>query len=332
MFYEPSYRRVEAAIAEAKLPIEALIMSPDGEISLNGEPVPLEEARPELGWISTDTFTGPGRAYWTTLLKSPVLEWVQSPAAGFDGPAFGRLVAKGARLTRNNAQSVPIGEYVLSTVLDHFQGGAVRRANQAEKIWKPLQFREIAGTRWLIVGFGGIGQAIAKRARAFDVHVTGVRRTPGDHPLADRMISNDEVVAALPEIDVVVLSLPLTPESRGMVDERFLAAMKLGSVFVNIGRGGLVDEGALLAALDEGTPEHAILDVFQTEPLPVDSPLWSHPRVTATPHASAIGSGRDGRGDALFVENLRRYLAGEDLLNEADPKDVLAGGEPAPQA
>ena len=101
--------------------------------------------------------------------------------------------------------------------------------------------------------------------------------------------------------------------------------MKAHSVLVNIGRGGLVDEGALLAALDKGKPEHAILDVFRSEPLNEDSPFWTHPRVTLTPHASAIGSGLVRRTDDLFVENLGRYLRGETLLNEADPVDVRAG-------
>ena len=132
-------------------------------------------------------------------------------------------------------------------------------------------------------------------------------------------------LAATQRTDVVVLSLPLNANTANMVDAAFLAAMKPGSVLVNVGRGGLVDEAALLAALDAGKPEHAILDVFQTEPLPAESRFWSHPRVTATPHASPMGSGLQARSDALFVDNLTRYLAGEPLLNEVSAKDVLGG-------
>jgi phosphoglycerate dehydrogenase-like enzyme len=216
-----------------------------------------------------------------------------------------------------------MADYVLWGVLDHFQRGPERRAAQAAHDWRRLRYREIEGSRWLVIGFGAIGRGVAERAKACGAKVTGVRRNPSPHPAAE-IATPDRVLELLPQADVVVLSLPLSAETHHMVDAGFLAAMKPRSVLVNVGRGGLVDEPALLAALDRGVPEHAVLDVFETEPLPAESPFWDHPRVTLTPHASGITEGQAARNDRLFLENLARYLAGQPLISEADPKDVLA--------
>lgn len=324
LIYEPSYRRLEARMAEHASRLDLLLMQPDGTILKDGAPVPVDEARPEIGWLNTDLFgTGGGRDYMIALLKSPALRWVQSAAAGFENPVFAQVVQKGAQLTTNHSQSVGMSEYVLATVLDHLQRGPDRRKAQAEHLWRPAPYREVAGTNWLIVGFGAIGQETAQRARAFGAHITGVRRSAGEHPLADAMARPSQIAALLPQSDVVVLSLPLNPQTENMVDAAFLAAMKPGCVFVNVGRGGLVDEDALLAALDAGKPEHAVLDVFRTEPLPTESPFWDHPRVTLTPHASPIGSGLSGRSDALFLDNLGRFLSGQPMLNQVTAQEVL---------
>ena len=324
LLYEPSYRRLEDRLSAHRGRLEFLLMQKDGSILLEGGPVSVDEARPEIGWPNIDLFgAGPGRDYMIALLKSPALRWVQSGAAGFDNPAFAEVVRKGAILTTNHSQAIGMSEYVLATVLDHLQRGPDRRKAQAEHRWAPAPFREVAGTNWLVIGFGAIGQETAKRARAFGATITGVRRSDGEHPLADALATPERIPALLPRADVVVLSLPLNGQSANMVGAEFLAAMKPGSVFVNVGRGGLVDEDALLAALDQGKPEHAILDVFRTEPLLADSRFWDHPRVTLTPHASPIGSGLSARSDALFIDNLGRFLGGQKLLNEVAAAEVL---------
>ena len=324
--YEPSFRRIAPLLPAAIRDHQVLLMANDGAITLDGAPVDPDAADVEVGWATADMFFGPAaRQYFAAVLKSPNLKWVQSAAAGYDSPVFGMLVSKGAQLTTNHSQAIGMSEYVLATVLDHFQRGPERRAEQAAARWTQLPYREIAGSHWLIVGFGAIGQESARRARAFGAKITGVRRQTGDQPLADAIATPDALPALLPTADVVVLSLPLNAHTKEMVDAKFLEAMKPGSVLVNVGRGGLVDEAALLAALDAGKPEHAILDVFVAEPLPADSRFWSHPRVTATPHASPIGSGLQARSDALFVENLTRYLVGEPLLNAVEATEVLGG-------
>ena len=327
LLFEPSYARVKDELPPLGPGDELLLMKEDGTFWLDGREIAEDEAAPEAAWTNNDLYRAgaKARAYYVAILKSPHLKWVQSGAAGFENPLFGQIVSKGARLTTNHSQAVGMAEYVLWGVLDHLQRGRERRAEQAAHRWTPLPFTEVSGSRWLVIGFGAIGQAVARRARAFDAHVTGVRRTPGAHEHADAMATPADIPGLLPASDIVVLSIPLSAQTAGMVGAGFLAAMKPGSVLVNVGRGGLVDEPALLAALDAGKPAHAVLDVFETEPLPETSPFWDKSRVTLTPHASPLGSGLNARSDVLFVENLRRYLDGKPLLNEVSAAEVLGG-------
>ncbi len=326
LIYEPTYRRLEARFAALGVAFEPVLVSESGEVTVDGKPATADEAQPEAAWANHEVFGSPAaRTFMVALLKSHALKWVQSAAAGFDNPVFGQIVQKGAKLSTSHGQALGMAEYVLWGVIDHFQHGPERRKAQAEKAWRRVAFREILDSQWLIIGFGAIGQAVAQRAKGFGAKVTGVRRNQAPHELADVIAPMSAIPDLLPQADVVVLCTPLTADTRHLVDAGFLAAMKPASVIVNVGRGGLVDEPALLSALDAGKPEHALLDVFETEPLPEDSPFWSHPRVTLTPHASGITSGQWSRNETLFLENLKRYLTGQPVLNEADPKDVLAG-------
>lgn len=324
LIHERSYRRTAGAIAVHGSCVDPLLVNDAGELTLYGAPLGLDEARAEAAWVNSDAFFGGGmQAFAAAALRSPDLKWVQSGAAGFDHAIFGQFVEKGAVLTTSHGQAVGIADYVLWGVLDVYQGGPARRANQTSHDWRRLAYRELDGTRWVILGFGAIGQGVAVRARAFGAHVTGVRRSGAPDPAADRMITPEGFLGALPEADVVALCAPATRETRHIAGAEAFASMKPGSVLVNVGRGALVDEPALLAALDRGAPAHAVLDVFETEPQPADSPFWDHPRVTLTPHAAGMSSGNAPRNDALFLDNLGRYLAGQPLRNVADPKDVL---------
>jgi glyoxylate/hydroxypyruvate reductase len=323
LIYKPSYLRLEREISALGSGLELMLMDETGGFQLDGRSVDPDQAPAHAAWMNADIWAGDhAREYSRAVLKSPDLKWVQSGAAGVDHPIFGQIVAKGARLTTSHGQAIGMSEYVLAGVLDHFQGGDKRRQAQAEHAWRRHSFREIMGTEWLVVGFGAIGQAVAERARSFGARITGVRRSGAPHPAADVMAGLADLPGLLPAADVVVLSVPLTPETRHICDRAFLAAMKPGSVLVNVGRGGLVDEPALLAALDRGLPEHAVLDVFETEPLPADSPFWDHPRVALTPHASGMAPGQNMRNDRLFLENLRRFLAAEPLLGEVSAADI----------
>ena len=315
LFYAPAYARLAREV-EALGGVEPVLMDAHGRLTLHGAELTAADAAVEAAWPNNDVYDSPvARNFMVATLKSPVLTWVQSGGAGLDNPVWAAIARKGAVITTTHVQSVAIADYVLWGVLDHFQQGPSRREAQERAEWRLTPVREIAGTRWLIVGFGAIGRDVAQRVRAFGASVTGVRRRPHDDPLADAMTSDWR--SALPEADVVVFCLPLTRESEGMADESAFRGFKPGSVFVNVGRGGLVVEPALLAALERGAPEFAVLDVFGNEPLPADSPIWRHPRVRVTAHTAALGNGFEARSDRVFLDNLRRWTRGEPLADVA---------------
>jgi len=325
LLYEPTYQRVQREFESRANQILPLIFTQKGEIIREGETITADSVQPEIAWASSDLYVGensPTREFMIYVLKSQSIRWMQSGAAGFDHPIFGMLVEKGIRLTNNNASSIAIAEYVLSGVLNHYHSNQKRRENQNNRIWQRLGFREIYGTTWLIIGLGNIGTEVSRRAQAFGAHTIGVKRTLTGNKQADTVIQMKDLTAYLSKADVVVLSAPLTEETEKLVNKEFLQQMKGDSILVNIARGPLVDEDALVLSLDKGKPELAILDVFSTEPLPSDSLLWSHPRVHMTSHFGGSGSGSNRRGDHVFFDNLDRYLAKKPLQMEVDRSDL----------
>jgi len=309
--------------------IDALVMDNEGRLSLSGLVIEREQAEPEIAWATSDLFGegAPRRQFLGLVRRAGSLRWFQSPAAGFDDPVFTELADRGVRVSNAHVNGIPIAEFVMRAVLDHFQAAERWRRAQADREWSLHDFREVNGSNWLVIGLGSIGGGVARRARAFGATVIGCRRQPGAGDPTDRTVTPDELGSVIGQADVVVLCAPATPATRGLVDSRFLAAMKEHSVLVNVSRGTLVDEDALLAALNAGRPEAAILDVFASEPLEAEHPFWSHPAVTVTPHNAAGGVGRYGRQAELFSENLGRYLTQQPLLN--DVTDLArAGGSP----
>ena len=280
----------------------------------------------DVAWGSSDLFRSRDdtRKFFGATTHSPTLKWVQVSGAGTDDPGFRRLLDNGVTLTTSHVTGPPIAEYVMRAVLDWFQRADEWRAAARERRWEDHEFREVLGTTWLVIGLGTIGVEVSVRARAFGAHVIGTRRTPvGDEPV-DELVTPSDLHSVLPRADVVVLALPATGSSVGLVDDAFLKQMKPGSVIVNVARGSLVDEPALLAALDRGVPEAAILDVAAVEPVPDDSPLWTHPSVVLTAHSCALGLQRHDRAQALFLDNLQRYLKGEPLVHVVS-KDETPG-------
>lgn len=300
----------------------ALATGPDS-YELDGRAVEVEDLAPEVVWISLDSYpTGLIPTLARALLKSPAARWTQVFSAGLDNPMFKSILAKGVRLSKSSAQAIPIAEYVLGHALSLLVPIEAQRAAQAAREWRQTPYREIGRTRWVLVGYGAIGREIARRIKPFRVDLTVARRAAGPAELADRTVTLKDLPPLLPQADVVVLACALNEETRHLAGEAFFNVLKPGAILINIGRGGLVDEAALRAGLDRDQPAHAVLDVFDTEPLPADSWFWDHPKVRVSAHTSNSGDGNLGRGDELFLENLRRYRAGEPLLNEADQREV----------
>jgi glyoxylate/hydroxypyruvate reductase len=290
--------------------LELLVFTESGDVMRDDRSIPLDQVRADVAWYSVDLFASPLREAFAGLLRRAFeLKWVQVSAAGLEQAVFAELADREVRLTTSHTHASCIAEFVMAGVLDHYQQGCERRRQQSERIWRPIFFRELMGTDWLIIGFGAIGQSVAQRAKSFGARVTGIRRKMGPMPMADAIAPLSAVHDLLPSADIAVLCIPLCAQTNRLVGTRFLAAMKPGSILVNVGRGGLVDEEALLSALDQGVPEHAVLDVFETEPLPVTSPFWSHPRVALTAHGAGVTANIYPRTDALFLENLRRFIA-----------------------
>ena len=270
--------------------VEWLTMDADGSLRDGyGQAVAWDDAEPEIAWGTSDLFRegAPLGSFFRLLSQLGALRWFQSPAAGHDAPVFAELVSRGVRVTNAHVNSLPIAEFVLRAVLDEFQGAGTWRQQAAGRTWRIHDWREVSGSAWLVVGLGGIGSAVAVGAR-----VIGCWRHPSVGDPTDLTVTPDRLGDVIGQADVVVLAAPATPDTVDLVDAAFLARMKEHSVLVNVARGALVDEDALLAALDRGRPAAAVLDVFGIEPLPNDHPFWSHPSVRVTPHNAAGGVGR----------------------------------------
>jgi phosphoglycerate dehydrogenase-like enzyme len=321
--FETSYAHIGERLRALGLDVAVRTFGKDGMFLVDGKRVPPGEVALDYVWLSShinaDGFRD--RAF-DIVLDCKSIGVLQTFNAGLDHPFYRKLSAKGTRICNSSAQGVAIAEYTLGQVLAVLQPIEQQRSLQAGKQWLITPFREIWRTNWLIIGFGPIGQEIARRVKAFAATTSVVRRTPQASPLADQVGSNADLDKFLPAADVVVLACSLNDDTRGMANAKFFAALKEGAVLVNIARGGLIDDAAMLAALDAGKPATAILDVFHEEPLPTTNPLWTHPRVRLTSHTSFSGSGVRARWDQLFLDNLPRFARGETLIHEVNPKDI----------
>lgn len=269
----------------------------------------------EVLWIG---FPGSGRRedIERALEAGPHLRWLTTPAAGVDGMPLDAIAKRGLTLTNGaGLHAVPIAEFVVMAMLAAAKDFPefVRAQDRSEWLNQPPSLGELQGSRALVVGLGGIGQAIAERLRAFGVEVTGVRRSS-----AEGSLGPDQWRPRLPDFDWVIIAAPLTSGTTHVIGESELRAMKPTAWLVNIARGGLVDQDTLVRALREGWIGGAYLDATDPEPLPSESPLWTMPNVIISPHSSAASTRLTERMAELFLDNLDRFLSERPLRNTVD--------------
>lgn len=264
-----------------------------------------------------DFFSSAVRDVWR---HADSLRWIHVAAAGVDKLLFDELIDSDVVVT--NSRGIfdrPIAEFVLASILAMAKDipGSLRRQHEAR--WEHRETERIDGARALVVGTGSIGRETARLLTAVGMAVEGVGRTArANDPDFGPVHASADLISVVGESDYVVLIAPLTASTRGMVDARVLAAMKPTARIVNVGRGELVDEPALVTALRTGVIAGAALDVFVQEPLPTTSPLWSLENTMISAHLSGDAVGWLNRLSTLFAENLKRYLGGSELENVVD--------------
>ena len=256
--------------------------------------------------------------------RCPRLMWVHSATAGVERVLTPVALERGIAIT--NARGVfsdPIAEYVLMMILAVNRRLPLLLELQRERIWQPLEAREMAGITVGIVGLGSIGRRVAELALTFGSSVIATRRQVDAEtglPGAVEILPPEQLPELMSRSDFIVLALPLTSGTEDMFDAGLLGQAKQGAWLINIARGALIDERALLRALHDGRIGGAVLDAFRDEPLPPDSPLYGEPNVIVTPHTSWSSGRVLDRSIDLFCENLERFRLGQPLLNLVDPR------------
>jgi phosphoglycerate dehydrogenase-like enzyme len=263
-----------------------------------------------------------GELLETLFHRAPRLRWIHSRSAGLDGVLFPALAGSPVPLTNGTGVfSQPLGEFVMAAAL--FFAKDLRRMvrSQERGVWDPFDVIELRGQTIGIVGYGDIGRAIARRARCFDMRVLALRRRPersARDPLVDEVLPLSGKIDLMGRCDYVAVAAPLTPETRGMIGEPELRAMKPSAVIMNVGRGPVIQEPALVRALEQGWIRGAALDVFDLEPLPAGHPFYRLPNVLLSPHCADHTP--EWLNDAMkfFLDNFERFQNGQPLRNVVD--------------
>jgi phosphoglycerate dehydrogenase-like enzyme len=310
--------RLGRAAAESRYAAELVALPSDP-----GERLPDAEcARAEVAYFSEDVFPGHSRQFFSAVRKAPKLKWLHVFNAGIDHPIYSEILSRGVRLTTSSgATAEPIAQSAIMALLMLGRRCLHFLQAQRERAWRPLRSaelpRDLRGQTVLVLGLGRIGAEIARLARALGLRVIGVRhaRAAGGEPV-DELHPPEALATLLPRCDWLIIACPLTPETRGLVSKEMIARLPKGAHLINIARGEIVHEDALIEALRSGQLAGAYLDVFKREPLAPDSPLWELPNVIISPHNSGAALGNEERALAVFLDNLARWHRGAPLVNE----------------
>lgn len=260
------------------------------------------------------------------IASSQKLQWIQAMAAGAGGAVKAAKLSDEdlARIKITSSAGVhglPLGEFAMMGALNGLKRSAELAADQAAKHWPELRTptRLARGSNVVITGLGEIGLETARLARALGMNVSGTKRTVEPIEGIDTVTDTAGLPGLVATADILINTLPGTPYTEKMINAEIFNAMKPGTIVVNVGRGTVIDEDALLEALNNGQVSYACLDVFAVEPLPEASPLWEHPRVMVSPHTSALSSAENRLIAERFMENLARFQTGTELLHTVDP-------------
>jgi phosphoglycerate dehydrogenase-like enzyme len=302
-----------SAIEEAAPGCELVVLEADG--SYTGDPDEAEVAlfTPLLA-VNKEQSKGLG-----SMLNGAALRWLQGPGAGVDHPIWKMLLDRGVRLTNaSGIHAEPITQYIFAYVLHWERNVALHQERQRARHWEIIVSGDLTEKTIGIVGLGGIGLATARVAKALGMRVLATRRTPGGEPNVDRVLPPAQLHELLAESDYVVLCVPFSDVTRNLIGAAELAQMRSEAVLINVARGGVVDEAALVEVLRERAIRGATLDVTAEEPLPPESPLWELGNCVITPHDAGYSARGEERLTALFLDNLGRYRRGEPLRNEIE--------------
>jgi len=314
---------IAAAVREAGIEPRVIHLPDDPKARLTPE----DSAAIEIAYFTRDIrFSEHYQAFIDTVTAAPNLKWVHFPNAGVDQhPFLPSLAARKVRLTTSaGSNGEPVAQTAIGGLLMLARNFPQWWAAQGRREWVPIRGdavpRDLRGQTVLVLGLGLVGTTVARFCQTLGMHVIGMRRgpaRPGDP------VHETHTTAALPQLlprcDWVVLACSLTPGTRRIINERTLALLPRGARLINVCRGAVVDEAAVIAALKSGQLGGAYLDVFEQEPLPAESPLWDLPNVIVSPHNAQASSGNDPRAMQIFLANLVQWARGEPLHNEQAP-------------